>query len=213
MIENAHKHLEREHERIAGGEPARGQVAVILDAAREVGPTLFFSLLIITVSFLPIFVLGDQSGRLFKPLAYTKTFAIAAGALLGITIVPVLMVYLIRGRIPSEERNPINRVSMALYDPAFRLVLRHPYATLLVTLLLGASAIYPASRLGSEFMPRAGRGRSALHADHRSEHQHHHEPGVAPADRQADQDLPRGRSASTARSAAPTPPPIRRRCR
>lgn len=153
MIENAHKHLERERERIARGEPARGQVQVILDAAVEVGPTLFFSLLVITVAFLPIFALGEASGRLFKPLAYTKTLAIAAGAILGITVVPVLMVYLIRGRIPAEDRNPLNRLSMRLYDPAFRLVLRHPYATLLVTVLLGLSAIYPASRLGSEFMP------------------------------------------------------------
>ena len=153
MIENAHKHLERERERLARGEPGRGQVQVIVDAAVEVGPTLFFSLLVITVAFLPIFALGGASGRLFEPLAYTKTLAIAAGAILGITVVPVLMVYLIRGRIPSEERNPLNRVSMRLYEPAFRLVLRHPYPTLAVTLLLGLSAIYPATRLGSEFMP------------------------------------------------------------
>jgi len=158
MIENAHKHLERERERLARGEAGRGQVQVILDAALEVGPTLFFSLLIITVAFLPIFVLGDASGRLFKPLAYTKTFAIAASAILGITVVPVLMVYLIRGRMPAEERNPINRASMALYDPCFRLVMRHPWATLAVALLLGASAIYPASRLGSEFMPALEEG-------------------------------------------------------
>ncbi len=153
MIENAHKHLERERARLARGEPGRGQVQVIIDAAVEVGPTLFFSLLVITIAFLPIFALGDASGRLFKPLAYTKTLAIAAGAVLGITLVPVLMVYLIRGRIPSEERNPVNRVSMRLYDPVFRLVLRHPWATLAVTLLLGASAVYPALHLGSEFMP------------------------------------------------------------
>jgi len=153
MIENAHKHLERERERVARGEPARGHAQVILDAAVEVGPTLFFSLLVITVAFLPIFALGDASGRLFRPLAYTKTLAIAAGAILGITVVPVLMVYLIRGRIPSEEQNPLNRLSIRLYDPAFRLVLRHPYVTLLVTVLLGLSAIYPARRLGSEFMP------------------------------------------------------------
>jgi Cu(I)/Ag(I) efflux system membrane protein CusA/SilA len=158
MIENAHKHLERERARVAAGLPARGQAEVILDAAVEVGPSLFFSLLVITVSFLPIFALGEQSGRLFKPLAYTKTFAIAAGALLGITVVPVLMVYLIRGRIPSEDRNPINRLSIALYEPAFRLVMRHPRATLLATLLLGASAVYPASRLGSEFMPALAEG-------------------------------------------------------
>jgi Cu(I)/Ag(I) efflux system membrane protein CusA/SilA len=153
MIENAHKHLERERERIARGEAVRGQARVILEAAQEVGPTLFFSLLVITVSFLPIFVLGEQSGRLFKPLAYTKTFAMVAAAILGVTIVPVLMVYLIRGRIPHEERNPINRWSMALYEPAFRLVMRYPRATVAVTVLLGASMFYPLSRLGSEFMP------------------------------------------------------------
>ncbi len=158
MIENAHKHLERENERVARGEPPRGQLAVVLEAAQEVGPSLFFSLLVITVAFLPIFVLGDQSGRLFKPLAYTKTFAIAAGAILGVTVVPVLMVYLVRGRIPDEQRNPLNRLSMRLYDPAFRLVMRHPAATLVVTLLLGLSALYPLSQLGEEFMPSLEEG-------------------------------------------------------
>jgi Cu(I)/Ag(I) efflux system membrane protein CusA/SilA len=158
MIENAHKHLERERERVAGGGRARPHAAIILEAAQEVGPTLFFSLLVITVAFLPIFVLGDQSGRLFKPLAYTKTFAIFAGALLGITIVPVMMVYFIRGRIPQEDRNPINRVSMALYEPFFHAVLRHPFLTLLVTVLLGLSAVYPYSRLGEEFMPALEEG-------------------------------------------------------
>jgi Cu(I)/Ag(I) efflux system membrane protein CusA/SilA len=153
MIENAHKHLERERERVARGETPRRHAEVILAAAEEVGPTLFFSLLVITVSFLPIFVLGEQSGRLFKPLAYTKTFAMVAAALLGITIVPVLMIYLIRGRIPHEEQNPINRWSMALYDPAFRLVMRYPWTTIAVTLLVGLSMIYPLRRLGSEFMP------------------------------------------------------------
>jgi len=158
MIENAHKHLEQERERVARGELPKGQVAVILEAAQEVGPTLFFSLLIITVSFLPIFVLGEQSGRLFKPLAYTKTFAIVAGAILGITIVPVLMVYLIRGAIPAEERNPINRLSMAIYDPLFRLVMRHPIATLSIAFLLGLSAVYPMTHLGEEFMPALEEG-------------------------------------------------------
>ncbi len=151
MIENAHKHLEREG--AASGEKRRSRADVILEAAQEVGPSLFFSLLVITASFLPIFVLGEQSGRLFKPLAYTKTFAIAAGAILGITIVPVLMVYLIRGKIPIEERNPINRLSMRLYEPFFHWVLRHPWVTLAVVLLLGASTIYPMRRLGTEFMP------------------------------------------------------------
>jgi copper/silver efflux system protein len=158
MIENAHKHLERERERVARGETPRKHFEVILAATQEVGPSLFFSLLVITVAFLPIFVLGEQSGRLFKPLAYTKTFAIAAGAILGITIVPVLMVYLIRGRIPSEERNPVNRLSMAAYEPFFRLVMRHPILTLIVVLLLGASTLYPISRIGSEFMPPLDEG-------------------------------------------------------
>jgi copper/silver efflux system protein len=153
MVENAHKHLEREREGVAGSAPKRSQAEVVLAAAQEVGPSLFFSLLVITVSFLPIFVLGEQSGRLFKPLAYTKTFAIAAGAILGITVVPVLMVYFIRGRIPVEERNPINRLSMALYDPFFRWVLRHPAITLAVVLALGASTIVPILKIGSEFMP------------------------------------------------------------
>jgi Cu(I)/Ag(I) efflux system membrane protein CusA/SilA len=153
MIENAHKHLEREKELLAAGAAARPRWEIILEATQEVGPSLFFSLLVITVSFLPIFVLGEQSGRLFKPLAYTKTFAIAAGAILGITIIPVLMVYLIRGKIPTEERNPINRWSMALYEPFFRLVMRHPFITLLLVVLVGASTLYPMSRIGSEFMP------------------------------------------------------------
>jgi Cu(I)/Ag(I) efflux system membrane protein CusA/SilA len=154
MIENAHKHLERARDE--GSQLARHEI--ILRACTEVGPSLFFSLLVITVAFLPIFVLGEQSGRLFKPLAYTKTFAIAAGSVLGITIVPVLMVYLIRGRIPAEERNPINRLSMAVYDPFFRLVMRHPVVTLVLVVLLGASAYYPWSRLGSEFMPALDEG-------------------------------------------------------
>ncbi|MCK6553372.1 CusA/CzcA family heavy metal efflux RND transporter [Candidatus Binatia bacterium] len=158
MIENAHKHLEWEREQVARGEPPRGHVRVVLEAAQEVGPSLFFSLLIITVSFLPIFVLGEQSGRLFKPLAYTKTFAIAAGAILGVTVVPVLMVYLIRGRIPVEDRNPINRASVAIYAPAFRWVMRHPYVTLSVTLLLGASTLYPLRHIGEEFMPALDEG-------------------------------------------------------
>jgi copper/silver efflux system protein len=158
MIENAHKHLTREKERAAQGIPERSRAEVILEAAKEVGPSLFFSLLVITVAFLPIFVLGEQSGRLFKPLAYTKTFAIAAGAILGITIIPVLMVYLIRGKIPIEERNPINRISQTVYDYFFRRVMRHPKTTLLVVLLLGASTIYPMMKIGSEFMPPLDEG-------------------------------------------------------
>ena len=158
MIENAHKHLAWEEDRVRRGEAARPRAEVILEAAKEVGPSLFFSLLVITVAFLPIFVLGEQSGRLFKPLAYTKTFAIAAGSILGITIVPVLMVFLIRGRIPREERNPINRWSEAAYAPAFRLVMKHPRTALAAVLLVGASTLYPIFSIGSEFMPPLDEG-------------------------------------------------------
>ncbi len=152
MIENAHRHLELE--RGSG----RSRSEIVLEAAKEVGPSLFFSLLVITVAFLPIFVLGEQSGRLFKPLAYTKTFAMAAGALLGVTVVPVLMVYLVRGKIPKEESNPLNRWSMRLYEPFFHAALRHPWLTLTTVLVLGASAFYPALHLGSEFMPALDEG-------------------------------------------------------
>ena len=144
MIENAHKHVER------GG---KTRAEAILAGAQEVGPSLFFSLLIITVSFLPIFALGEESGRLFRPLAFTKTFAIAAGAIIGITVVPVLMVLMLRGRMPAEERNPLNRVMQAMYEPFFRLVMRFPKATLVALLALGASAIYPMATIGTEFMP------------------------------------------------------------
>ncbi|HXG61036.1 MAG TPA: CusA/CzcA family heavy metal efflux RND transporter [Planctomycetota bacterium] len=158
MIENAHKHLAMEEEKKGRGEAVRSRTEVILEAAKEVGPSLFFSLLVITVSFLPIFVLGDQSGRLFKPLAYTKTFAIAAGAILGITIVPVLMITCIRGKLPKEERNPVNRLSEAAYAPLFRLVMKFPKATLLAVLLIGLSTLYPLSRIGTEFMPPLDEG-------------------------------------------------------
>jgi Cu(I)/Ag(I) efflux system membrane protein CusA/SilA len=158
MIENAHKHLDRERDRVATGLPGRPRSEIILEAAREVGPSLFFSMLVITVAFLPIFVLGEQSGRLFKPLAYTKTFAIATGSILGITIVPVLMVYLMIGKTPVEERNPINRFSQAVYDFFFRRVMRHPKTTLIVVLLVGASTLYPMSKIGTEFMPPLDEG-------------------------------------------------------
>ncbi len=158
MVENAHKHVARERERVAAGGAPRRRAEVVLEAACEVGPSLFTSLLVITVAFLPIFVLGGESGRMFEPLAWTKTLAIGAGALLGVTVVPVLMVYLIRGRIPREERNPINRLSEALYEPLFQMTLRHPVVTLLLVALLGASTWYPISRLGAEFMPKLDEG-------------------------------------------------------
>ena len=158
MVENAHRHLHAESERAAGSGQVRARADVILEAAVEVGPSLFFSLLIITLSFLPIFVLGEQSGRLFKPLAYTKTFAMAAGALLGITLVPVLMVWFVRGRVRPEERNPFNRALVRLYEPAFWAALRWPWLTIVIVIFVGASALYPWSQLGEEFMPALDEG-------------------------------------------------------
>jgi Cu(I)/Ag(I) efflux system membrane protein CusA/SilA len=151
MIENAHKHIER----LKPGEP-RGPA--LIAAAKQVGPALFFSLLVIVVSFLPVFALEDQEGRLFKPLAYTKTFAMAGGAILSVTLVPVLMLLFVRGRIVAEARNPINRVLIWLYRPMIRLVLRVPvFVVLASALVLGATA-WPVSQLGSEFMPTLNEG-------------------------------------------------------
>ena len=151
MVENAHKHIER----LPAGEP-RG--AAIIAAAKEVGPSLFFSLLVITVSFLPVFALEDQEGRLFKPLAFTKTFAMAAGAMLSVTLVPVLMLAFVRGRILPEARNPLNRLLIWLYRPIIRGVLRAPLLTVLVAAIVLAATVWPASRLGSEFMPDLNEG-------------------------------------------------------
>jgi len=158
MIENVHKWTEREEDAVAQGRAPRSRMEIVLGAASEVGPALFFSLLIITVSFLPIFALGDQSGRLFKPLAYTKTFALAAAAILSITVVPVLIAMFVRGKIPREESNPLNRWMMRAYDPFFARVMRRPKTTLVVVVLLGLSTLYPISRLGSEFMPAFDEG-------------------------------------------------------
>ena len=151
MIENAHKHLER-------AAPGASRVQIMIDAAKEVGPALFFSLLIITVSFLPVFALEAQEGRLFKPLAYTKTFAMAGAALLSITLVPALMVLFIRGRIIPEQRNPLNRLLIWLYRPLIAGVMRWKKLTILVALAVLAASYVPASRLGSEFMPTLNEG-------------------------------------------------------
>ncbi len=151
MIENAHKHLERAPE----GKP---RVETLIEAAAEVGPALFFSLLIITVSFLPIFALEGQEGRLFGPLAYTKTFAMAAAALLSVTLVPALMVVFVRGRIVPEHRNPVNRALIAVYRPVIALVLRAKGVTILLALAALVTAIWPARQLGSEFMPTLNEG-------------------------------------------------------
>ncbi|MDH7794959.1 MULTISPECIES: CusA/CzcA family heavy metal efflux RND transporter [unclassified Beijerinckia] len=151
MIENAHKHLER-------APPDKSRVAILVEAASEVGPALFFSLLVITVSFLPIFTLEAEEGRLFGPLAYTKTFAMAAAALLSVTLVPALMVVFIRGKIVAEHRNPINRVLIALYRPLIRTVLRAKVLTIVVALMALGASVWPARQLGSEFMPTLDEG-------------------------------------------------------
>ena len=153
MIENAHKHLERAEAKT--GRRPRGEEhwQVVGAAAAEVGPALFFSLLIITLSFLPVFTLQAQEGRLFAPLAYTKTYAMAAAAGLAVTLVPVLMGYLIRGRIPSETRNPLNRALIWVYRPALRLVLQAPRTTILMSLLLVLSTLIPLAGIGGILAP------------------------------------------------------------
>jgi Cu(I)/Ag(I) efflux system membrane protein CusA/SilA len=165
MVENLHKHLEKQpptpslpHE--AGGSQNReaDRWRIVQQAATEVGPPLFFSLLVITFSFLPVFALEAQEGRLFAPLAYTKTYAMAAAAGLAITLVPVLMGWLVRGRILPEDRNPLNRLLMAGYRPFVALVLRHPWPVVLLAGLLTLTAGWPLQRLGVEFMPDLDEG-------------------------------------------------------
>ncbi|HLA69166.1 MAG TPA: efflux RND transporter permease subunit [Bacteroidota bacterium] len=151
MVENGHKHLEREHEKPPAQRKEHWQV--ILDAAKEVGPSLFFSLAIITISFLPVFTLEAQEGRLFKPLAFTKTYAMGAAAILAVTLVPVLMGYWIRGKIRSEERHPLSRVLIRLYHPVVDFVLKHNKWVIGLTLALLVVTYLPYSQLGSEFMP------------------------------------------------------------
>ncbi len=159
MIENAHKHIEAWHhahpgEHLAGA----AQWRVIGDAAAQVGPALFTSLLIITFSFIPVFTLEAQEGRLFSPLAFTKTYAMAAAAGLAITLIPVLMGYLIRGRIPEEKKNPLNRALIALYRPLLEGVLAFPKTTLVIAALILLATLYPATRIGGEFMPPLDEG-------------------------------------------------------
>ena len=152
MIENMHKHMEK----TPLTDENRWQI--VAKSASEVGPALFFSLLIITVSFLPVFILEAQEGRMFAPLAYTKTYAMAASAGLAITLVPVLMGYFIRGKIVSEKKNPLNRLLVAIYLPVLRVVLHHPKTTVLATLLIAVVGFYPINKLGSEFIPPLDEG-------------------------------------------------------
>ena len=159
MIENAHKHIEAWHhqhpeQKLVGEEQWR----VVGDAAAEVGPALFFSLLIITLSFIPVFTLEAQEGRLFAPLAFTKSYAMAAAAGLAVTLIPVLMGYLIRGKIPDEHKNPLNRFLIAVYRPMLDKVLAFPRATLAVAVVILFATAYPASQIGGEFMPPMDEG-------------------------------------------------------
>lgn len=151
MVENAHKHLERDRGK-------KDHLTIISEAAREVGPALFFSLLIITVSFLPVFSLQAQEGRLFSPLAYTKTFAMGTSALLAVTIIPVLMVFFIRGKIIPESKNLLSRFFITIYRPVIRLVLRFPLPVVLLSLVVVSLTIIPFRKLGSEFMPALNEG-------------------------------------------------------
>ncbi|MEK6755691.1 MAG: CusA/CzcA family heavy metal efflux RND transporter, partial [Bacteroidota bacterium] len=151
MIENAHKHIEREA--LKPPEERREHWQLILDASKEVGPALFYSLLVITVSFIPVFTLEAQEGRLFRPLAFTKTYSMAAAAILSITIVPILMGYWIRGKILPEERNPINRFLIRIYTPVVEFVLKYNKWVIFAALALLAVTIIPFGKLGSEFMP------------------------------------------------------------
>ena len=151
MIENAHKHMER-------AEPGRSRVDILIAAASEVGPALFFSLLVITVSFMPIFTLESQEGRLFSPLAFTKTFSMAAAAVLSVTLVPALMVICVRGRMVPEHSNPINRFLIWIYRPVIKAVMRAKTLVILVVLAIVAITIWPARQLGTEFMPSLNEG-------------------------------------------------------
>jgi len=154
MIENAHKHIERLPENHTHADRAEAMIT----ACREVGPALFFSLLIITVSFLPVFTLEDQEGRLFSPLAYTKTFSMAGAALLSVTLVPVLMMLFIRGKIMPEAKNPVNRFLIWVYRPIIAWVMRWKKTTIVAAIVALVVSIYPASKLGSEFMPTLNEG-------------------------------------------------------
>jgi len=149
MVENAHKKLE-EWEARGGGQD---KLEVIIEAAKEVGPSLFFSLLVITVGFLPVFTLEAQAGRLFKPLAYTKTFAMLFSSFLAVTLTPVLMTLFIKGKIRPEEKNPISIVLHRLYEPVVHLALRFKKTVIIAAILIMAVTVYPFLKLGSEFMP------------------------------------------------------------
>ena len=151
MVENAHKHIEH-------APPDAPREPLILEAAKEVGPSLFFAILVITISFLPIFALSGETGRLFRPLAFTKTFAMGGSAILAITLVPILMLYFIRGKIIPDEKNPVARATMVVYRPVLRGIMRFPKLAITLALVAMAVTIYPLMHLGSEFMPPLDEG-------------------------------------------------------
>ena len=151
MVENAHKHIEH-------APPDAPREPLILEAAKEVGPSLFFAILVITISFLPIFALTGETGRLFRPLAFTKTFAMGGSAILAITLVPILMLYFIRGKIIPDEKNPVARATMVVYRPVLRWIMRFPKLAIALAFLAMAVTIYPLMHLGSEFMPPLDEG-------------------------------------------------------
>ena len=151
MVENAHKHIEH-------APPDAPREPLILEAAKEVGPSLFFAILVITISFLPIFALTGETGRLFRPLAFTKTFAMGGSAILAITLVPILMLYFIRGKIIPDEKNPVARATMVVYRPVLRWIMRFPKLAITLAFLAMVVTIYPLMHLGSEFMPPLDEG-------------------------------------------------------
>jgi len=151
MVENAHKHIEH-------APPDAPREPLILEAAKEVGPSLFFAILVITISFLPIFALSGETGRLFRPLAFTKTFAMAGSAILAITLVPILMLYFIRGKIIPDEKNPVARATMVVYRPVLHWIMNFPKLAITLALVAMAVTIYPLMHLGSEFMPPLDEG-------------------------------------------------------
>ncbi|WP_445777116.1 efflux RND transporter permease subunit [Shewanella sp.] len=158
MVENTHKHLEHFRQQHGCAPEGEAHWQLVKDASIEVGPALFFSLLIITLSFIPVFALEAQEGRLFHPLAFTKTFAMAASAILAITLIPVLMGYFVRGNIPDERKNPLSRILIALYHPLLTWVLRFPKITIMMAIVALLSAYYPLTKMGSEFMPTLEEG-------------------------------------------------------
>src|ERR1700749_486098 len=153
MVENGYRHLSERQENDASSVSEPERHTILINAAKQVGPALFFSLLIIVVSFLPVFLLEAQEGRMFRPLAWTKTLAVGSSSILAITLVPVLMVMLIRGRLRPERANPISRITQAIYLPILRFCLRHRWLTIVVNLIFLAVTLPLASRLGSQFMP------------------------------------------------------------